>query len=228
MSEYSDVGEDYKGAIPGLGYVGVPFPQKGLYYFFKRIFDLTAIIVTLPLWLPLLAVLAAVVRLEGHDVFFVQKRVGLHGREFKLWKFRTMVPDAERKLLEYIAQNPEARKEWDEAQKLTNDPRITPIGQILRRTSADELPQLWNVLRGEMSLVGPRPMLPSQRALYPGNAYYEMRPGLTGSWQVSDRNKCSFAGRALYDASYFSEMSFWVDVKILFKTIFVVFNATGV
>lgn len=206
---------------------GASHGTHGFYPAFKRIFDVVAVLISVPIVLPLIAILAVLVKLDGGAAFFGQPRVGINGRSFNCWKLRTMVVAAEEKLHEYLEQNPAARAEWDESQKLTNDPRITRLGRILRKLSADELPQLWNVLTGDMSLVGPRPMLPSQRSLYPGSAYYGIRPGLTGLWQISDRNKCSFAGRAKFDTAYVNTVSFWVDMRILLKTVRVVINGTG-
>ena len=120
-----------------------------------------------------------------------------------------------------------ARAEWDETQKLKNDPRITPFGRFLRKSSLDELPQLWNVFVGDMSLVGPRPMMLNQQALYPGTAYYALRPGITGFWQTAGRNRTSFEARAEYDTSYEAELSLATDVKILARTVSVVVNGTG-
>ena len=114
-----------------------------------------------------------------------------------------------------------------ETQKLKNDPRVTKIGQLMRKASLDELPQLWNVLAGEMSLVGPRPMMPEQKNLYPGKAYYSMRPGLTGLWQVSQRNASSFASRADFDTSYAGQLSLRTDLGIIFATVGVVLRGTG-
>ena len=202
--------------------------NKSLYLTFKRVFDIVAVLASIPFVMPLVLLFALLVKLDGGDVFFSQQRVGRNGRTFKCWKLRTMVPDAENKLQDYLSKDPAAKAEWDEFQKLRNDPRITRIGGFLRKSSADELPQLWNILVGDMSLVGPRPMLPSQRALYPGVAYYDMRPGLTGFWQISDRNKCSFAGRASFDTLYARQMSFWTDMKVLLKTVSVVINGTGI
>jgi lipopolysaccharide/colanic/teichoic acid biosynthesis glycosyltransferase len=194
----------------------------------KRLLDITLVLLALPFLLPFLVIIGALVAMDGHSPFFRQERVGLSGKRFYMWKFRTMVPNAEAHLKSYLAQNPEALAEWDEKQKLTVDPRITKIGRILRRTSVDELPQLINVLTGEMSLVGPRPMMPCQQALYPGHAYYRLRPGLTGSWQVSERHTSSFAERAVYDDGYEQELSLATDVSIIAKTVGVVFRCTGV
>ena len=128
----------------------------------------------------------------------------------------------------YLNANPDARAEWDRTQKLRHDPRITRHGSTLRRSSLDELPQLWNVLRGDMSIVGPRPFMPEQTEMYPGSAYYTMRPGLTCFWQTGDRNDSSFAARAIDDARYAREMSLGTDVSLIRKTIGVVMRQTGV
>ena len=138
-----------------------------------------------------------------------------------------MVPNAQSKLDGYLAQNPEARVEWETTQKLKNDPRITRVGRILRKTSLDELPQLWNVLVGDMALVGPRPMMLDQRTMYPGKGYYLVRPGITGLWQISDRNECTFAERAQYDDAYEQEVSLLADTTILIRTVGVVIRGTG-
>lgn len=194
----------------------------------KRCFDILVVLAALPFILPFFVIVGSLISIDGHNPFFFQERVGLSGKRFKIWKFRTMVPDAEARLSRYLDENPDAQAEWDSMQKLTNDPRITTLGRLLRRTSVDELPQLFNVLTGDMSLVGPRPMMPCQQALYPGHAYYRLRPGVTGSWQVSERHNSTFADRAIYDDAYETELSFATDAGILAKTVGVVFRATGV
>ncbi|WP_323013391.1 sugar transferase [Devosia sp.] len=194
----------------------------------KRVADVTAVLLGGALLLPLIVILAALVRLDGASAFYLQPRLGRGGRVFRMWKLRTMVPDAEARLASYLDGDPVARAEWDNNQKLRHDPRLTRIGRHLRRYSLDELPQLWNVLIGDMSLVGPRPMLPAQRHLYPGTAYFDLRPGLTGPWQVSARNGCSFAERAGYDNRYAQEISASTDLRILAQTFSVVFRGTGV
>ena len=138
-----------------------------------------------------------------------------------------MVPRADTLLEYHLRKNPEARREWDETQKLKRDPRITRIGCFLRKSSLDELPQLWNVLMGDMSLVGPRPMMVDQEALYPGTAYFELRPGITGLWQISDRNASSFAERAKFDDRYLNSCSLSQDISILLQTTGVVLRGTG-
>ncbi len=193
----------------------------------KRIFDLfTVVLLALPA-LSILSIFAILITLSGAMPFYSQERIGKNGRIFRMWKLRSMVPNAKERLNEYLAQNPEARAEWNKTQKLTNDPRITKIGCFIRKTSLDELPQLLNVYVGDMSLVGPRPMMREQRALYPGLAYYKMRPGITGFWQVSERNETSFAERAYYDTSYLQQQSLTTDLRVLVQTVAVVFRGTG-
>lgn len=195
--------------------------------FGKRILDIALILVGLPFVLPILIIIAVLIKLEGGTVLFHQQRLGQNGRKFRFWKFRSMVPDAEARLGDYLASDPAAANEWRVSQKLRNDPRITRIGHFIRKTSLDELPQLWNVLIGDMSLVGPRPMMPEQRCLYPGKYYEIMRPGITGFWQVSDRNQVSFSERAIFDAKYAQEVSLVTDLKTLFQTVNAVCKCSG-
>ncbi len=221
MSHLSEV--DVEPVAPCSAYAA-----DGLYNrLFKRWLDLTMILLAAPFVLPMLLMLGWMVRRDGGPAFYVQDRIGLDGRVFRLWKLRTMVVDADARLAADLAADPALKAEWDETQKLKADPRITPIGRLLRKASLDELPQLWNVFRGDMSLVGPRPMLPEQRALYPGRDYYAMRPGLTGPWQVSERNETSFAGRAEFDSAYARRVSLPTDIVIMFLTVWVVLRGTG-
>ena len=131
-----------------------------------------------------MVILVPLIMLDGGSPIYFQKRIGLNGKKFRMWKLRSMVPNADRALAAYLEENPEARAEWDHSQKLRHDPRITRVGLFIRKSSLDELPQLWNVIKGDMSLVGPRPMMMSQRRMYPGTAYYALRPGITGFWQI--------------------------------------------
>jgi len=193
----------------------------------KRTLDILLILLSLPVVLPIVALLALMVMRDGHAPFYTQARVGVGGRIFRFWKLRSMVCDADARLAEYLDADPEARAEWDHSQKLKADPRITRFGNFLRKSSLDELPQLWNVLKGDMSLVGPRPMMDGQQVLYPGTAYYALRPGITGPWQVSDRNQSSFAARADFDAAYDETLSFASDLHILAATVGVVVRGTG-
>ena len=202
--------------------------RRGIYRAgIKRLIDVLAVLLTAPLTVPLIALMALLVSIDGHAPFYSQKRLGRGGHRFTLWKLRSMVPEAEARLEAHLAADPAARAEWNRSQKLRCDPRITRIGRILRKSSADELPQLWNVLKGEMSLVGPRPMMPDQAPLYPGTAYYALRPGITGSWQVSARNECSFAERARFDTDYDRHVSIGLDLAILLATVRVVLRGTG-
>jgi len=243
LSEFEP--EDLSPAKVGRGYLSetIRFPgfgpstgrtadrtvgRSGLYRdHLKRVLDLGMVILAAPIVLIVVAVLALLVRRDGGPAFYWQNRVGQNGRIFRCWKLRSMVVDAESQLAAHFARDPAARAEWDTHQKLKRDPRITPLGRLIRKTSLDELPQLWNVFRGEMSLVGPRPMLPEQRALYPGEAYYQLRPGLTGFWQISDRNDSSFAARAGYDARYNARLSLLTDMLVLLTTAWVVLRGTG-
>jgi len=194
---------------------------------FKRVIDVTLVVLSLPIVLPLLLLLGFAVALDGGSPIYSQKRLGRGGREFRIWKLRTMVPNADLHLVKYLAENPEARAEWSIKQKLEHDPRITLVGRALRKSSFDELPQLINVLTGDMSLVGPRPMMVEQKALYPGRAYFALRPGITGPWQVSDRNSCSFASRAAFDSTYYKTVSFRTDLGLLVATTRVILRGTG-
>lgn len=201
----------------------------GLYRkFLKRFFDVSILVISAPITIPVVFLLALILLCKTRTrPFYTQERVGKNGLIFTMWKLRTMVVDADTKLAEYLDANPECKQEWAHKQKLKNDPRVTRTGRFLRKTSLDELPQLWNVLRGDMSLVGPRPMMPEQRVLYPGTDYYDLRPGVTGLWQISDRNEGSFSGRAKFDASYNASMSAGADVLILMATVAVVLRGTG-
>lgn len=201
---------------------------KGMYRtHLKRGLDIGLVLLAAVPVLIVLGVCAVLVARDGGSPFYHQTRVGRFGKTFRMWKLRSMVADADAALARHLEQNPQDRAEWDEKQKLRNDPRITPIGRILRKTSLDELPQLWNVLKGDMSLVGPRPMMPDQQALYPGSAYYALRPGLTGFWQISVRHESNFVERAVYDAEYLSKVTFAQDVAVLCKTVGVVTKAKG-
>lgn len=193
----------------------------------KRLLDIFFVLLTLPISLPLILGMICLVALDGGHPIYRQQRLGRNGRIFQMFKIRTMVPGADALLEYHLRKNPDARLEWDETQKLKRDPRITWIGRFLRKTSLDELPQLYNVLKGDMSLVGPRPMMVDQKALYPGKAYFALRPGITGLWQISERNKSSFAERAGFDNQYMASLSFSGDISILLRTVSVVMRGTG-
>lgn len=198
-----------------------------LYFVAKRVFDVVVTLLAAPFALAIVGVCVVLIRCDGGKAFYRQPRIGKGGRVFNLWKLRTMAPDAEQRLQTYLAADPVAKAEWETMQKLRNDPRITRLGKCLRKYSIDEIPQLYNVLVGDMSLVGPRPMLPEQRQHYPGTAYFDLRPGLTGLWQISARNGCTFTERALHDTRYSGIMSFSTDLWILVRTPAVVLKGTG-
>lgn len=196
----------------------------------KRGLDVTLGLCFSPLFLLLIALVWALVRLDGGPGFFGHVRVGRGGKCFKCWKIRTMVPNADLALRDVLRRDPNAAEEWARDRKLTRDPRITWVGGFLRRSSLDELPQLWNVLRGEMSLVGPRPITPEELPRYSVHRadYCSVRPGLTGLWQVSGRSELSYQDRVALDVSYLQNMSLASDLLILLKTVRVVFRRDGV
>ncbi|WP_082181931.1 sugar transferase [Aestuariivita boseongensis] len=193
----------------------------------KRFLDVLLVVLTLPIWLPVTLLVMALAAFDGGAPVYFQKRIGRGGRVFSMIKIRTMVRDAEDKLEQQLRRCAKSRKEWDETQKLKSDPRITRVGRFLRKSSLDELPQLINVLKGDMSLVGPRPMMVSQRELYPGTSYFDLRPGITGLWQVSDRNHANFSERARFDDEYLACVSLREDISILLRTVPAVLRGTG-
>jgi exopolysaccharide production protein ExoY len=192
----------------------------------KRDLDIIGSLVLLLLTAPVFLILAILVAADGGPVFFSHRRVGRNGVSFGCWKFRTMVVGAEDCLSEYLRYHPEAKVEWGRAQKLAADPRITPLGAFLRKSTLDEIPQLWNVLLGDMSLVGPRPVTESEmRDRYGAYARVvtSVRPGVTGAWQVTpDRNEIDYGRRVQLDASYVSERSLVTDIAILLQTMLLV------
>ena len=195
----------------------------------KRGFDIVVSLGLLLLLSPLMLLVACALARSGRPILFAQERVGMGGRSFHCLKFRSMVPGAEDILERLLQQDPELRREWSQAQKLKVDFRVTRFGAFLRKNSIDELPQLWNVLRGEMSLVGPRPALPKQLPLYGSLAvlYTAVRPGMTGLWQVSARGDGDFQRRVQYDTDYVRNCSLWNDLALLVRTVGVVVSRKG-
>ncbi len=196
----------------------------------KRALDLVFVIAGGALLLPLIALIAALIKLTSPGpVFYGQRRHGRGGHAFTAWKFRSMVANASGVLEQHLNSNPALRREWLETQKLRCDPRITPIGRVLRRTSLDELPQLWNVLVGEMSLVGPRPIIAEEIPRYGGDfaLYKKVTPGLTGMWQVSGRNLVTYEQRIGFDLYYVRNWSIWLDLHILARTVKAVLRGEG-
>ena len=225
--QLNELSDDFEMSSAPVGLVNIA-ARSGLYRnYVKRLFDVAAVVASGLVVGPLILFLALLVAADGSNPFYWNERVGRRGRNFRMLKLRTMVPDADKMLEDYLSRNAEARLEWNSTQKLKSDPRITRVGRFLRKTSLDELPQLWNVLTGDMSLVGPRPMMPSQRPLYHGLAYYSLRPGITGIWQVSDRNESAFSKRAEYDSEYDEKLTFRMDMWLLWSTVRVVLKGTG-
>lgn len=188
----------------------------------KRVADIIIALTALILLAPLMAMVAAMIYLtQGGPVIFAHERIGFGGRKFRCFKFRSMVTDAKERLAAYLAANPEAARTWAETQKLRHDPRVTWFGHILRKSSLDELPQLFNVLRGEMSCVGPRPVVADELLRYGEHAreYTKVRPGVTGLWQVSGRSNTTYAHRVKLDRVYVRRWSLAADLVILLRTI---------
>ncbi|WP_274846424.1 sugar transferase [Phaeobacter sp. QD34_24] len=194
----------------------------------KRALDLALTLLSLPVTLPVMLLCALALVIEGGNPFYTQERLGQNGKRFRILKLRTMVRDADTCLQDYLERDAALKREWESTQKLKNDPRITPVGRILRVTSLDELPQLWNVIKGEMSLVGPRPMMTDQLPLYGDpRDYFDVKPGLTGLWQVSARNESTFAFRAAADSEYCRGLGLANDMKLIWRIFGVVAKGTG-
>jgi Undecaprenyl-phosphate galactose phosphotransferase WbaP len=196
----------------------------------KRGLDLLFLAASLIVTLPLAALIALAILFEsGRPIIFGHPRIGRGGRPFKAWKFRSMVGDAEAVLRRAVEAAPALQQEWETQHKLRVDPRLTRVGRLLRRTSLDELPQLWNILRGQMSLVGPRPIVAEEISRY-GSAfslYNQVPPGLTGLWQVSGRSDTTYAERVRLDVHYVRSWSVWMDLIILARTVWVVATGSG-
>ena len=203
--------------------------RKSYLRFFKRTFDFFGSSLLLFLFSPAFAYIAWQVTKDGGPAFFGHERIGRNGRAFKCYKFRSMVLNSQEVLKELLAADLQAKAEWEKDFKLKNDPRITTIGHFLRRTSLDELPQLLNVFKGEMSLVGPRPVVQAELERYGRDViyYFMTNPGMTGLWQISGRNDVDYATRVYFDAWYVKNWSLWTDIAILFKTISVVTARKG-
>ncbi|HZR35825.1 MAG TPA: sugar transferase [Nevskia sp.] len=202
---------------------------SGPYSYCKRCVDVVGTVVLSIVFLPILLLVSLSLYSDGGDILFRHTRVGKNGKPFKVYKFRTMVPNADKVLRDLIADNPALREEWLRDHKLKNDPRVTAVGAFLRRTSLDELPQLWNVLKGEMSLVGPRPIVRDELSRYGRAAryYLSLKPGLTGVWQISGRNDTEYRRRVAMDRYYACTASLTTDLIVLCKTVEVVLRRRG-
>lgn len=195
----------------------------------KRLLDLGLSLLLLPLLLPFIALTWAATKAQGGPGFYAHRRIGQHGRAFRCYKIRTMHPDSERILHQHLRTNPQAAEEWARNRKLRHDPRVTRLGRFLRRTSLDELPQILNVLRGEMSLVGPRPITAEELDYYAPapSAYLEQKPGITGPWQVHGRRDGCYRTRVRLDRAYRREMSLVVDLDLIWRTALTLVSPTG-
>lgn len=200
------------------------------YQVIKRFLDIFLVVLALPVLLPALIVVGLIVKLTSPGpVFFSHRRICRNGAFFSMWKFRTMCVNSSDVLEQYLSRYPKARAEWSKSHKLRHDPRITPVGLFLRRFSLDELPQVWNVLRGDMSLVGPRPIVAAEVEKYADcfEFYCRVKPGVTGLWQVSGRSKLSYDERVALDRDYVLRWSLLADMKILLSTFKSVANRDG-
>lgn len=210
------------------GQVGVTIPLS-LERFLKRAFDMVGALLLAVVFSPLIVGILITMRRNGGTAIFRHRRVGRNGELFECLKFRTMVPDAEQVLRELLSSDRSLREEWDRDHKLRDDPRVTRLGKFLRSTSLDELPQLWNVFKGEMSLVGPRPVTREELLRYGRNMllYMMVKPGITGLWQVSGRSNTDYRRRVAIDVCYVRNQSVLLDIWILLKTTFVVLGRRG-
>jgi Undecaprenyl-phosphate galactose phosphotransferase WbaP len=207
--------------------IGLSWPG----YLLKRLFDLISVVVILALFGWLMLIIAGAVRLSsGSNVIYGHTRVGRKGRQFQCYKFRSMVSNSDDVLRQLLETDPEAREQWERDFKLKDDPRITRIGRFIRRTSLDELPQLWNVLKGDMSVVGPRPVVQAEFDQYYGNArqhYLSVSPGLTGLWQVSGRSDLDYEQRVQLDKTYVENWNVFSDFLIVMRTVKVMVVGRG-
>lgn len=202
--------------------VGPVGPNPSTRSTLKRIVDITLAATALVFLSPIMLTVALIIKLhDGGNAIFVQRRIGVNGKQFNCYKFRSMVVDAQERLEHLLATDPAAKAEWEATQKLENDPRITALGRFLRKSSLDELPQLVNILKGEMSVVGPRPIVSNEIVKYGQyfDYYRDVRPGLTGLWQISGRSDTTYDERVALDVEYVKEWSFMNDIKIIALTV---------
>lgn len=198
--------------------------------FFKRFLDIFIVLVASPFWLPVVLILCILTKLTSKGpVFYGHKRVGKNGKEIKCWKFRSMCINSQEILEQILATDPVRREEWEKDRKFQDDPRVTKFGKFLRKTSLDELPQLFNILKGDMSLIGPRPVTEPELVKYGEYKDYvlSVTPGLSGLWQVSGRSDTGYEERISFDTFYIQNWSIWLDIWILIKTVWVVINGKG-
>jgi Undecaprenyl-phosphate galactose phosphotransferase WbaP len=233
ISDLSWIGSLGVNPLEFEGLLGLEIRQNLLNFWdqgLKRLFDIIVSGFLILLGLPFYFLISVVIRIDSKgSPFYVQERIGQGGKKIRIWKFRTMHVDSDHLLSDYMSEHPEATSEWEETHKIKNDPRITRVGRVLRRFSLDELPQIWNVFQGEMSLVGPRPFLEDEIHHYEKgfSLYKRVRPGITGLWQVYGRAELSFAERVRYDEYYIRNWSIWLDIYILGRTVWTVLRSEG-
>ncbi|RXH58435.1 sugar transferase [Granulicella sibirica] len=234
-SSYADVDLGYvEPSRGGVDYDFSPSIESPVTTFgflaFKRVFDLVVTVLISPFVLSVVALIAVAVALESPGpIFFSHRRIHRGGAYFSMWKFRTMCLNSAEVLSKHLEEHPEDREEWALNHKLKNDPRVSRLGLFLRRTSLDELPQIWNVFTGTMSIVGPRPIVTAEVEKYGADfAYYTMvKPGITGLWQASGRSTLTYPQRVALDRRYVEHWTPWLEIKILIRTVRVVFNMNG-
>ena len=200
---------------------------RGFYLTTKRIMDIILSLIAIILLSPIFLIIAIAIKIDSKGpVFFVHKRIGKNGKQIGIYKFRTMVPDAE-KMIKHFSEK--QKKEFEENYKLAYDPRVTKIGRFLRKTSLDELPQILNILKGELSIIGPRPVIQKELKKYGKNTekFLSVKPGLTGYWQANGRSNTTYEERMQMELYYVDNMSLWLDIKIFFKTVISVFKREG-
>ncbi|MEL6960636.1 MAG: sugar transferase [Pseudomonadota bacterium] len=210
---------------PVLNRQPVPLYERGG----KRVFDVILALLLLPVLIPIIALLVIAVCVDGGSGFYGHARIGKEGRRFHCWKIRTMGRNADQVLTDHLRASPAAAEEWARTHKLTDDPRVTRLGRFLRRSSLDELPQIWNVLRGEMSFVGPRPVTLAELPRY-GSAvtsYLNLRPGITGQWQIHGRSDGCYEERCRMDADYAAQVRWLRDLALILATVKVLVQPTG-
>ena len=208
-----------------------PFQVKYLYFVLKRVADVLISFIGILFLVPLMIFVKVLYLLSGdfHSIFYRQKRLGKHGKEIRIFKFRTMVANAEEILEDWLKNNPEKRKEYLRDRKIDNDPRITKVGNILRKTSLDEFPQFLNIFLGDMPLIGPRPVVPDEVKKYgkQKNKFLSLRPGLTGYWASHGRSNTTYKERIKMELYYIDHCGILLDLKIMFKTFIAVFKKDG-
>ncbi len=231
MNAYAEPGDAYADDVRLPTPVARPVePSRIVGGLIKRALDIGLALTALILLSPMMLGVALLIKLTSPGrVFYGHRRIGFSGRQFRCWKFRTMVEDGDRVLEEYLNQNPHERATWLAERKLRDDPRVTPVGAVLRKLSVDELPQLFNILMGQMSVVGPRPVVADELTNYRQSVghYLRTRPGLTGLWQVSGRNDTSYRNRVVMDRAYVRRWSMMLDLWIILRTVPAVLSSQG-